>query len=915
MASISIPPQTQVSAHPPALGSVGCESEQDASNVTVSGRPPNPPFVFPARDTNSSDNKRDEPVPHVPPPLPAFSFNPGNIHAPSPSTSTLSVNRPPGQGHRRRPSELIGGEGPPSPSMLSTSPANPETSTSDSSNLPPPGAGRSAPGPGRRGHAHRRSGAISSMDLTTLAKAFPAGGSAPCTPAGKSPDHGFHDDISKPMSKSATSLHRPSPPASPANKSTDYLHPGSQGLAPPSPGPATPRPVSTVSIETSSSLATVRPGHSRSNSAAPSTRVETSPSAPKVRPKTADASMLLSPSGNNLSPGDLQLPRPVEERPEASESHPAPSSDDQETKEDKKKKKKKKKKKRKQKQKKHLGDSGGSEESPGKSPSGNEAVDTTREPGGDTCESASSIHSRSGAENAPSSTGKSHKSDKKQKKMRSWADAIFPLKSKRPHVKVPRRSPTPPPIITRTNSDIGSMDGVNFDDDNIVIIRTPTNPNAPKPPQPRLDTTFENSWKPRSFYEQNLDNDSFSPVIDLDAALGPFNTPEMSSSRVAGSAFSIASRRMYSGGRRGEFIGPEMRYHRRAESAPEMPPFDRSALGFHRFGSSSTMAHADVFYEEEEDAFLAENQSCNADGQSARRDSAASSSAASSSAEADGAQPSSSDTLETVVQGTAADRDPPDDGLGIQVEAPGESSSDAAVEDGPGDAVVHDEPGEAEVASSSLKSKKSVEIVESDDWPSQAPNAPSSDASSHIMSLEKRPCSSPVDFSSYAVPQLPLPGHTHSSSAFPSPDPSNISFEAPRSATASSMTDQTSFPPFHDQTRGSIEDVPSLTSSVSTRTNNRPRFSSGFHARSSGERSASFSTRPRSSHSHTAKRTSLVSLSRLVGASHGEKSKLSYEEKPPADEHEKTKKKGHRISRLMHFWKTKEKQKSKGEGD
>ncbi|KAL1969469.1 hypothetical protein VTN77DRAFT_8907 [Rasamsonia byssochlamydoides] len=894
MASISIPPQTQVTAPTPPLGSVNYESGHDAGNVTVSGRPPNPPFVFPAR--TSSDSVRDKPASYVPPPLPEFSFNPGNIHAPSPSTSTLSAHPRPA-GHRRRPSELIGGEGSPSP--LNTSPGNPETPASDSSTLPQPGPGLSAAGPGRRGHAHRRSAAISSMDLTALAKAFPANstaGSVPSTPAAMKQSHVFHDDISQPMSRSATSLQQPSPPASPRQRPA-YLQVPSQGpVALGDGGAATPRPVSTVSTDTSSSLSTVRPGHSRSNSAAPSVRVEISPSPPKVRPKTADASLLLSPSGNNLSPGD---------RTEASGSRRKSSPDILETKEEKKKKKKKK----------HHRDDGSSKESSGKSHKGDEAVETSRS-SGDAWESASSTHSRSGTENTPSA--KSHKSHKKQKKVRSWAGAIFPLKSKRHHVKKPpRRSPTPPPIITRTNSDIGSMDGVNFDDDNIVIIRTPTNPNAPKAPAPRLDTTvdsvFEKSWKPRSFYEQNLDNDAFSPVIDLDAALGPFNTPEMSSSRVAGSAFSIATRRMYSGGRRGEFIGPEMRYHRRAESAPEMPPFDRSALGFHRFGSNSTMAHADVFYEEEEDAFLAENQS-NAGDQSARRDSAASESAASDSSEKEGAQPSSSETLETVVHATADEGAAPDQGLGIQVTATEESPSDAAeVEDGPGDSVMHDDPEDI----SPLQSKKSVEIVESDDWPSQAPNPPSSDVSPHIVSLEKRPCSSPVDFS-YTVPQLTLPGHhPPSSSAFPSPDPSNVSFEAPRSGTASSMTDPTSFHHFHDQTRGSIEDVPSLTSSVSTRTNHRSRFSSGFYVRSSGERSASFSASvpPRSSHSHRAKRSSLVSLSRLVGVSHGEKSKLSHEEKPPADETEKAKKKGHRISRLMHFWKTKEKQKSKSDGD
>jgi predicted RNase H-like nuclease (RuvC/YqgF family) len=71
----------------------------------------------------------------------------------------------------------------------------------------------------------------------------------------------------------------------------------------------------------------------------------------------------------------------------------------------------------------------------------------------------------------------------------------------------------------------------------------------------------------------------------------------------------------------------------------------------------------------------------------------------------------------------------------------------------------------------------------------------------------------------------------------------------------------------------------------------------------------------RSSRSHAAKRSSLASLSKLVVGSHSEKSKLSCEIKAPGDEVEKLKKKGNRISRLMHFWKSREKDKHKATGD
>jgi hypothetical protein len=170
----------------------------------------------------------------------------------------------------------------------------------------------------------------------------------------------------------------------------------------------------------------------------------------------------------------------------------------------------------------------------------------------------------------------SEKKGTKKKKVRSWA-GILTRKSKRRAQKKPslsRLSPTPPttPALTRTNSTVGSL--ADLDEDNLIVIRTPTLANTPlatlEPSSNKLPS-LETSWKPPSFYEQGQDSDVFSPVIDLDAALGPFNTPEMGAGVEGGrtSGFSAASKRMYSGGRRGQFVGPEMRYHRRAESAPD----------------------------------------------------------------------------------------------------------------------------------------------------------------------------------------------------------------------------------------------------------------------------------------------------------------------------------------------------------
>ncbi|KAL1994224.1 hypothetical protein VTN49DRAFT_2893 [Thermomyces lanuginosus] len=891
MASVSVAPQPQRSA--PSLGSISSNLERRPSDVSVLP-PPNPPFVFPPRRGSADES-------HTPLPLPPFSFNPGHIHTPKPSTSsTAGAPRP--VNHRRQPSEFVG-DAPPSPRLSASTEVGPP---SNSASLPPPGPGMSSRGPGRRGHAHRRSGALSSIDLNAVTKAGGVG-SAPISPANRSP---LPDDMSRPGSRSTSALGQPSPPASPVIQST-HLHPGYRNTI--AVGERT-RPSSMVSTDTGDSLSTIRPGHSRSSSANPSVLLgsASSSSAAKQRPKTADASLLLSPPTIDLTSAG---------RPRSSLSHeitiergPSEEEGEPSEKDDRKKSKKKKKKKNKKR-------GGASRRSSEKQQPQQEDGESSE----DKWESASSTHSHSESESELAAMTK--KLHKKQKKVRSWAGSILTLKTKKTRVKKPVAGPNSParPVLKRTDSDLASL-AVDFDQDNTVIIRTPTNPDAPKPAEPAVPSTpdpFESSWKPRSFYEQTMENEGMSPVIDLDAALGPFNTPEMGTPRVAGSAFLQASKRMYSGGRRGEFVGPEMRYHRRAESAPEMPPFDRSAFGFSRLGPDASMAHEDVFYEEEEDAFLANNQSPT----SSR---SATNSNRVSSVEADRqAMPSSSETVDTVVKNSEAG-DKKDDESQVDAKEPHQESSQETVqkpsdnssensqktqqqedmepseaEDGPGDAIEH-EPAAAVPETSRAEPARSVEIVEQEDWPARLPAVTNPEFSPPMVPVDKRPSSSPMDVNPL-VPRLSLPRQPSSGSPFPSPDPSNMSLDGPRSATASSMTDQTTFNhPFHEQ---SVEDVPSLTSSVSTRTNLRGRISA-FYNRTSEERFSAFShTRPpgsRSSDSHSAKRSSLVSLSRLVGAAHGERSKLSFEAKPSRDDAERAKRKSNRISRLM-FWRSKDK--------
>ncbi|KZZ93058.1 hypothetical protein AAP_02524 [Ascosphaera apis ARSEF 7405] len=179
------------------------------------------------------------------------------------------------------------------------------------------------------------------------------------------------------------------------------------------------------------------------------------------------------------------------------------------------------------------------------------------------------------------------------------------------------------PTLTRSSSisDDTSDFEINFDDDTVVI-QTPAYHEEEYDSSASTATTtvssFESAWKPRSFYEQgrqlNNDENPFSPVIDLDAALGPFRTPEVSDS---GSGFSFATKHMHSGrGRRNEFLSPENRHHRRAESAPAIQPMEPArsspvAMAM-KYSAAAIFKTPDVFDEEEEDAFLANTAEKNA---------------------------------------------------------------------------------------------------------------------------------------------------------------------------------------------------------------------------------------------------------------------------------------------------------------
>ncbi|KAJ5620731.1 hypothetical protein N7510_004715 [Penicillium lagena] len=864
MTSISLPFQSQPTGFAQHFDSPDQPIADPSRHLTMPATLPNPPFVFPARDADVSDNQSETPGPRTPPQLPAFSFNPGAGPSPQP---TQPYN-PRLSAHRRRPSEFVGGEQLVTPESVDDKKEDPAAS----STLPPPGPPGPGRGPGRRGHAHRRSAAISGVDLNAISKALgtnPAAPSAPVTPS----ERGF-DDISRPLSYSASSLGRLSPPGSPGIPPVPPL-PSAICVEPaPDDTPNTDGTVSILSNETPTNTAAINPPQPH-NPARDGTLsfADGGPTPrdrkPKPRPKTADASLAFDLIQSSKSSGVSSVKRSKSSGHSRSRKSMSRGLLDAALSS-------------------HSAEDARSTDTSRRSFSNDDGSDT----------SSDSEHD-SGFLSAKKPSSKS----KKKKRVRSWAGAILTRgksKGKRgAKLNLACKAPTPsPPALSRTNSDIGSVD---FDDDHIVVLRTPTNPVAPVSeaersrdslpvPLPSLET----AWKPRSFYEQGRQDDTVSsPIIDLDAALGPFNTPTIQPAVGAASNFTLATQRMYSGGRRGEFIGPEMRYHRRAESAPTLPPFDRSALvASSRLSVAPVLENADVFDEEEEDAFLAENiQSPKPDAPPAQNSVTMS--------DDEKTSVKSDNSSNSLTRPTATSDAPQHTGLGLQ-------EDQSAIPNAP----TEPEKPMQDVGNVFLDPpQNSVEIIKSEEGGDRAPGPSSPDVSPRFLAVEKRPASSPMEFMPTIPPFALSAGVSPSDSSFPSPGAPRTPFD--RTFSSHSYHHLPSeFP------HASVEDVPSLTSSASTMTNTMHRFSATFlaRARPSTDRAASFSVglNRRTDPANSPKRSSLASLSKLMSGP-SERSKLSQEEKPPGDSPDKTTRKGRRISRLMHFWKQKDKDKFSAE--
>lgn len=883
MASISLPPQSR-----PGFQHFDASLPRAESTRRLTMPPlPNPPFVFPFRDSDRPDSQAEMSQRLAPPALPAFSFNPGSEQSLQPP----SVPHPRPNGHRRRPSEYVGGDQLVTPGSGETGHKRQESSPPAQPSAPSgPSPGR---GPGRRHHAHRRSAAVSGVDMVAISKALgtaTGAGSAPCTSDDRMADNG-HEDISRPLSYSAGSLGRPTPPASPQ-------FPPDSSIPPVPPIPAAihiepapiddnteiGRPVSAVLHEPPvvEDAPSTEPLDNLTPTPGPTPNRKSKP-----RPKTADASLAF----------ELMQSHNIPDVPTVKRSKSTGHS-----------------RSRKSMSTGHLNATLANQASDDA-----HSTDTSRPSlSDDGSETASDVDHDEDTQKKSRS-----KSKKKKKRVRSWAGSLLTRGKSKRHPKTEaksekteaetdspakNKSASNRPTLTRTNSEVGSVIEVDFDSDDVVVLRTPTNPEAPisaanrQEERPMPAPSLETAWKPRSFYEQNAQVETLSsPVIDLDAALGPFNTPDMRPTPGGRSNFSVVSQRMYSGGRRGEFVGPEMRYHRRTESAPVMQPFDRSALNLNRLGGTGTGEAPDVFDEEEEDEFLAANQS----PRNGRVEKAPEPQVElDTTAPADDEQKSviSHDSADTLTRVSQSSPQKHATGLGIH-------PTDETVEDKSEETSTSVEGGSIDFAQPmgnpfAGQSRNPVEILKSEDSVPKTMAASSPDVSPRFLAVDKRPATSPQELLS-SLPSFSLSvGVSPSDSSFPSPDVPPRSFNDRHFSSHSYHHLPSEYP------YASVEDVPSLSSSASTMTN---RFSTSFFPRTrlSSDRATSFSAtvNRRTSQANASKRSSLASLSKLVASAHPERSnsKLNQEEKPPGDAPDKTKKRHRRLSRLMQFWKPKDK--------
>ncbi|RYO77794.1 hypothetical protein DL766_001308 [Monosporascus sp. MC13-8B] len=397
------------------------------------------------------------------------------------------------------------------------------------------------------------------------------------------------------------------------------------------------------------------------------------------------------------------------------------------------------------------------------------------------------------------------------------------------------------------------------------------------------------------------DDDAAYPMIDLDAALGPFNTPSARDPQweAAQKSGNSPRRQLHSAAGMRNFTGPGMHYHRRAESAPALAPFEAGRFGIPRFGSSSTMA--DVFEEDEED----EDEG----GEAALENSSTKSPSGSTEMASKDEQSHDCETrpIQERDTGVAASKDvyPPN----LAERKDSDSSLDIQ---SPIMKTRAENPANALRGYAFAAEDNNTRSYDSDANFSGFSDALDSPAPSPrcLVGNKAGAAAEPTAMNLPGPSFVPSSPYSASySSSYPSPR-TPVSCDAQRISTApSSVADENNFQsllmgePGPEVIRMSF-DVPSLTSTNSTMTRDSI-FIPPVQTRNmpfQDERPASFTAT-----AFGRRRSSLAGLSRLISSAHGERSKLNVavscddepEKKPRVS-------KAKRFSRIMQFWKPKE---------
>ena len=851
--------------------------------------------------------------------LPNFVFNP------SASPSTLSPTTPPQSprvmtpatpprviSHRRGGSEYVGGDGNGGGGLMSASPTKSEAV------LPVPSAtGCHGPPAGRRGHAHRRSAAMSSHDLSDIVKPK---GSPPPLPsvqhgsAPVSPVESFWSMSSAGQASESLSSAVSAPSASPGKESgspksrimprvrvgfserVEYI-----------------RPLSTISSETESSISTIRHGgHSVSGSfSSLMSAGSPSPQSSRVTRAPLQAAFedsVLASGSNAAEPaliGSHDNDAGDDDKPSlhgtaddgCSSVHPPLSCSFS-----------------KQSPLSSLPEKPLPAKNKLRSLLGHRRSESSLSPTVATFCDAGALAIDDEAKSA-SAAMENINASSKQAKTRTWSGLMSrkaksqEFKPKSENKSCAKRtdgtmanSPEPSPCSA------GSFTP-DFDEDNTITIVS--NTSAPTQ-QPNLAA---NSQDLIVIQNKNAEGDA-GAMIDLDIADEPAQiATEGPPGLIRSSAgFASARRRMRSGGVGLAHSISLDRLHRRAESAPEMAPFEakHSATAM-----NSTMA--DVFEEDEELDVAATNTS--------------SEPFTKSNFEHNG-RPSTAPTKELcddILNLKNANNCTPYPQHGLcdshNNTIRGDNRPAGLMESRQvaSEPVVHS----GEILGSIMNA---VEVVEDHEEPRAGSINRSSDSTIAAPANDDAPKKQDgaVDLTINVSPLPLMTPDSFTASSFSSPDfaRSQASFDTSRLGTAaSSMTDHR-VPGMAcgsaGELRMSTDDVPSLTSSRSTATtgvrNSLPALRSRYveDQRSSKSYSQSISSEQRS------KRSSIASLSRLVSGSFTEKSKLSIEMTQQSEQPQQHKaqqqgqqydvepakeakvKRTKRLSRLMGFWKSKE---------